>query len=243
MSKYIIRSGILISSMIASIFTLNAQESKKDSVYTYKEASSHGTGKFYMDREIARIISSTGSGWLDRSTRQEEENSNLAVEKMQLKPTDVVADIGAGTGYYSFKIAKYVPQGKVYAVEIQDPFLKMLNDRIRDSSSKNMEVIKGGEQTPNLPENSVDCALMVDVYHELMYPKEMLQAIAKSLKKGGRLILMEYRAEDAEIGILKLHKTSEKQIKKELEANGFRMVSNGKFLPIQHFFIFTKTAD
>ena len=213
---------------------------QQDSVYNYRTPSRHGIGKFYKGREIAAIMSSGGSGWLDRSTRQEEENSNLAVDQMNFPPGAVVADIGAGTGYYTFKIADKVKSGKVYAVEIQDRFIEMLNERITSRSAKNVEVVKGGIKSPNLPENSLDFALMVDVYHELEFPQEMLAAIRKSLRPGGKLILMEYRAEDEALQIIPLHKTSVKQLKKELEANGFRLAGRSDSLPIQHLLFFEK---
>jgi ubiquinone/menaquinone biosynthesis C-methylase UbiE len=217
------------------------QITQQDSVYNYRSPSRHGIGKFYKGREIAGIMSAGGSGWLDRSTRQEEENSNLAVDLMKFPIDAVVADIGAGTGYYTFKIAEKAQKGKFYAVEIQDRFIEILNERISSRAIKNVEVVKGGSQSPNLPANSIDYALMVDVYHELEYPQEMLRAIKQSLKPGGKLILMEYRAEDESIQIIPLHKTSIKQLKKELEANGFKLVSQIDKLPIQHLLFFERT--
>ncbi len=213
---------------------------QQDSVYNYRSPSRHGIGKFYKGREIAAIMSAGGSGWLDRSTRQEEENSSFAVDLMNFPPDAVVADIGAGTGYYSFKIAEKVKKGKVYAVEIQDRFIEILNERITSRNIRNVEVIKGGTQSPNLPVNAIDFALMVDVYHELEHPQEMLQAIKMSLKPGGKLILMEYRAEDESIQIIPLHKTSIIQLKKELEANGFKLANRSDSLPIQHLLFFEK---
>ncbi len=228
----------LVLFVLSSPTNLFCQEKHPDSVYTYRTVSSGGTGKFYYGREIAGMIDAAGADWLDRSNRQQQENSDLAVRYMHLKKNDLVADIGAGTGYYSFKIAKHLPEGKVFAVDVQDEFVEIIRSRIRDSGATNIEVVKGGVTTPNLPANSFDFVLMVDVYHELEYPHEMLTAIKKILKPGGKLILMEYRAEDPELRIRPLHKTSEKQIRKELEANGFRMIENGRFLPMQHFFVF-----
>jgi ubiquinone/menaquinone biosynthesis C-methylase UbiE len=218
----------------------NDNKGNQDSVYNYRSPSRHGIGKFYKGREIAGIMSAGGSGWLDRSTRQEEENSSLAVEQMRFESDAAVADIGAGTGYYTFKIAEKVKRGKVFAVEIQDRFIEILKDRISTKGVKNVEVVKGGTQSPNLPANSIDYALMVDVYHELEYPQEMLKAIKESLKPGGKLILMEYRAEDESIQIIPLHKTSIKQLRKELEANGFKLVGKSDSLPIQHLLFFQK---
>ena|SRR5665811_2294336 len=103
-----------------------------------------------------------------------------------------------------------------------------------------VEVIKGGEKSPNLPNDSLDLAIMVDVYHELLYPQEMLEEIKQSLKPNGKLLLIEYRGEDPELGIKKLHKMTVEQIDKELTANGFHLVQNGQFMRIQHFLVYEK---
>jgi len=208
--------------------------------YTYKPRSADGTGKFYADREIAQVIGPDGTAWLDRKDREKEENSNLSIEKMNLLPTSVVADIGAGTGYYTFKIAKKVPQGKVYAVEIQDELIRYLNNQKGELGATNVEVIKGDGKSPHLPDNSIDLAIMIDVYHELEYPKEMMHYISKALKSNGKILLLEYRAEDPKIPILPLHKMSIDQTNKEMAANGFKLSLDGEFLPIQHFLLYQK---
>jgi precorrin-6B methylase 2 len=213
-----------------------------DDSYTYKKPAPGGIGKVYMGREIAAIMASTGGSWLDRDTRQEEEDSPRTISNMALQPNSVVADIGAGTGFYTFQIAPEVPQGKVYAVEVQDRFVEKLKDRKEKEGAENVEVVKGGTQSINLPENSLDMALMVDVYHELEFPRELLQAIHKALKPDGRLLLLEYKAEDPDVRIRALHKMTASQIKKELEANGFRLQRQEDFLPIQHFMLFEKST-
>jgi SAM-dependent methyltransferase len=209
-------------------------------VYTYKTASEGGTGKFYMGREIAQVMSFEAADWLERSSRPKEENTDLAISNLPVTKNSIVADIGAGTGYYTFRIAKKVPDGKVYAVEIQDYAIRYLRARSIKLKQSNVKVLKGGEQSPNLPYNSIDLAIMVDVYHELLYPHEMLQAIRRSLKPNGRLLLIEYRAEDPKVEIKTLHKTSVAQVNKELAANGFRLIEDGEFMPIQHFLVFGK---
>jgi len=227
--------------LISFLFTLPAKSQPlKDSIYTYKKASPGGSGKFYKGREIARIMNFAGVDWLERSTRPEEENTNLAIEKLPVNKNSIVADIGAGSGYYTFRIAPKVPLGKVYAVEIQDDAIKYLQDRSKKLDQNNVIVVKGGEQSPNLPDNTIDLAMMVDVYHELLYPREMLQAIRRSLKPDGKLLLIEYRAEDPKVEIKPLHKTSVVQVSKELTANGFHLVEDGEFLRIQHFLVFQK---
>lgn len=217
-----------------------AQKNKNDSVYTYGAASQGGTGKFYMGREIAHVMGASNAAWLDRSSRPQEENTQLAIDKIAIAPTGVIADIGAGTGYYTFKLAPKVPKGKVYAIEIQDEMIAALNERKKKLNNTNVEVIKGTTTSVNVPENSVDLAIMVDVYHELEYPVEILESIKKSLKKDGELLLIEYKGEDSSVAIMPLHKTTVKQLNKELEANGFKLTYDGEFLPIQHFLIYKK---
>lgn len=211
--------------------------------YTYRQPAPGGTGKVYMGREIAAIMSATGGNWLDRDTRQEEENSPRTIGNMDLKPSSIVADIGAGTGFYTFQIAPKVPEGKVYAVEVQDRFVKALKERQEKEGAENVIVVKGDSQQINLPDSSLDIALMVDVYHELAYPVELLQAIHQALKPDGRLLLLEYKAEDPNVRIRALHKMSAAQIKKELEANGFRLQRQEDFLPLQHFMLFEKVPE
>lgn len=209
-------------------------------IYINRKPSRDGTGKIYMGREIAHVMGAGNATWLERNNRQQEENSNLAVSKMPLKQESRVADIGAGSGYYSFRIAPKLADGKVYAVEIQDELIAMLEKRKQELNNKNVEIVKGDSLSPNLPDNSIDLAIMVDVYHELLYPHEMLQSIRKALKPDGELLLLEYKAEDPAVAIKELHKMSVAQVNKELTANGFTLAQRGDFLPIQHFLLFKK---
>jgi SAM-dependent methyltransferase len=212
----------------------------KTAAYTFKSPHPDGIGKVYMGREIAGIMGSGGGNWLDRDTRQEEEDVTAAIARMPLSPASVVADIGAGTGYYSFRIAPRVPQGKVWAVEVQEEFIAALKKQKAGLGLNQVEVVQGSRRSPNLPEASIDLALMVDVYHELEFPQEMLRAIHQALKPEGKLLLLEYRAEDPAIPIKALHKMSAAQVNKELEANGFSLVKKEDFLPIQHFLLFAR---
>ncbi len=211
-----------------------------DTIYTYGHAASDGIGKFYKGREISFVMGAMGSDWLERDTRDIEEDTNKAIDSIQVSPNAVIADIGAGTGYYSFRLAKKVPNGKVYAVDIQDEMIYMLKERKLQLKDTIVEVIKSTIQSPNLPDNSVDLAIMVDVYHELEYPQEMLQALKKALKPTGKILLIEYRGEDPTVPIKPLHKTTITQLGKELKANGFTLVYKGDFLPIQHFLLYRK---
>ena len=234
--------GFLIISTVQIISPKQsiAQNRATDPLYTYRAATPGGTGKFYLGREIAHVMGAANSAWLDRASRPTEENTQLAIDKIKLPATGVIADIGAGTGYYTFKLAPKVPKGKVYAVEIQDEMIATLNERKNKLQATNVQVVKGNNTSPNLPINSIDLAIMVDVYHELEFPVETLQSISKSLKKDGQILLIEYKGEDPEVAIRPLHKTTVAQLNKELEANGFKLTYQGKFLPIQHFLLYKK---
>ena len=216
------------------------QKPATDSLYRYQKASRDGIGKFYMGREIAHIMGAAGSEWLERDNRNIEENTNLAIEKISLPVNGIVADIGAGTGYYSFKLSCKVPKGKVFAVEVQDEMISYLRNKKLLLKDSVVEIVKGSNHSPNLPDNSIDLAIMVDVYHELDFPAEMLQAIRKALKQNGKLLLIEFRGEDPSVPIKALHKTSVTQLNRELKANGFTLNYKGDFLPIQHFLLYEK---
>jgi precorrin-6B methylase 2 len=235
-----IRSAFLLGIVLACTSLEVQAQQQDDNIYTFKTASDGGTGKFYLGREIAHIMDFAGSPWLERNGRQVEENTNLAISKLPIDENSAVADIGAGTGYYTFKIYQKVPKGRVFAEEIQNDAVTYLKNKAGQLNASNVTVIKGNEKSPELKENSIDLALMVDVYHELSYPHEMLQSIKKSLKQKGKLLLLEYKAEDPKVDIKPLHKMTVEQVNKELTANGFHLVQDGEFLPIQHFLLYEK---
>lgn len=232
---------LIIIMLVLAGLTTSAQ--KRDSIYTYKIPSANGTGKVYMGREIAGIMSFDGVSWLERNSRSREENTELAISKLPVVRNSVVADVGAGSGFYTFRISPKVPEGKVYAVEIQDDAIAYLKNKVAELKANNVMVIKGSEKSPNLPENAVDLIIMVDVYHELLYPYEFLQAVKKALKPEGKLLLLEYKQEDPAVAIKPEHKMSVKQVEKELTAGGFRLIRNGQFMPIQHFLVFQKAGE
>jgi len=240
--KTVIKTAFVLP-LVFVVLTACSQPKKpqQNQVYISKTADPDGTGKVYLGREIATVMGAAGADWLERNNRQQEENTALAISKMPLTAAAaVVADIGAGTGYYTFRIAKKVPQGKVFAVEVQDGFINYLNQKKKELNQQNVQVIKGKDTSPNLPDASVDLAIMVDVYHELLFPHEVLQALHKALKPGGKFLLLEYRAEDPGIAIKELHKMSVTQVNKELTANGFKLYQRSEFLPIQHFLLYQK---
>jgi ubiquinone/menaquinone biosynthesis C-methylase UbiE len=236
MKKFLL--PVILLFFVSTLF--GQTQTKTDAIYTYKTPDRDGTGKVYMGREISQVMNFMGMSWLERSTRPQEENTELAIKNLPIDKKSVVADIGAGSGYYTFRIAKKVPEGKVYAVEIQDPAIKYLEDRSKELGFDNVVTIKGTEKSPMLPENSIDLAIMVDVYHELEYPHEVLQNIKKSLKPDGKLLLIEYRGEDPKVAIKRHHKMTVEQVTKELSANGFTLIQNGQFMKIQHFLVFEK---
>lgn len=199
-----------------------------------------GIGKFYMGREIARVMGYQGAEWLERPERVEEERPDEVVEQMKLKPTDVVADVGAGTGYFSFRIAPRVPQGKVFAVDLQPEMLAIIERRKKELKAENVFAVQSAETDTKLPENSVDVALMVDVYHEFSFPREMMLSLVKALKPGGRVVQIEYRGEDPDIPIKRLHKMTVAQCRKEMEVVGLVWKETKNFLPHQHFIVFER---
>jgi len=214
--------------------------SENDSIYTYKRGNPNGIGKFYEGREIARVMGYQGMAWLNRPEREKEENVSLLIKNMDIKPKAVIADIGAGAGYHVFKMAPLAKDGKVYAVDIQPEMLAEIKRLSEIQNVNNVQLVLGSEKSPNLPDNTIDKILMVDVYHEFSYPYEMLMEIKSSLKPNGRVYLIEYRAEDPKIPIKPIHKMSEKQAVKEFEIAGFKLIENIDNLPWQHCMVFQK---
>jgi ubiquinone/menaquinone biosynthesis C-methylase UbiE len=223
--------------------TVTVRAGRGDQVYQHGPATPDGIGKFYMGREIARVMGHLGAAWLERPEREQEEQPQKLIELMELRPADVVADIGAGTGYFSFRIARHVPEGKVLAVDIQPQMLDMLRRAAERRGVKNVEPVRGTTDDPKLPDGGADVALMVDAYHEFDQPREMMQGIVRGLKPGGRVVLVEYRAEDPEVPIKPLHKMTEAQAVKEMAAVGLKHVKTHADLPRQHVMIFQKPAE
>jgi precorrin-6B methylase 2 len=199
-----------------------------------------GIGKFYLGREIAHVMGHTGAGWLERPTRETEEAPQKLVEALNLKPTDVVAEVGAGTGYISFRMAQFVPQGKVLAVDVQPEMIEILEYLKQEHQVPQLQPILATEQDPRLAPESIDIAVMVDAYHEFAYPREMMVAIAQALKPHGRVALVEYRAENPFVMIKQLHKMSQRQVKKEMQAVGLTWQETKNSLPQQHLMLFEK---
>ena len=210
----------------------------------YETRANHdpnGTGKFYMGREIAQVMGPGGIEWLDRPEREEEEHPAKVLDSLDLRPGDVVADLGAGSGYFTFRIAPKVGKtGKVLAVEIQEAMLNTLRARATAMKATNVEVVRGSETDPHLPVSGVNLVLFVDVYHELAYPFEVMTKVREALKTGGRVVFVEYRKEDPAVRIKEVHKMSVEQLEREMNAVGLVHVRTVETLPLQHIVIFEK---
>jgi len=201
----------------------------------------NGTGRFYMGREIAQVMGAGGIEWLDRPEREDQEQPELVINAMGLHGGEVIADLGAGSGYFTFRLAAKVGStGKVLAVDIQDEMLETLRQRAVANGITNVEEVKASETDPHLPADGVDLVLMVDVYHELSYPYEVLTRVRDALKPRGRVVFVEYRKEDPHVPIKEVHKMSVEQLTKEMKAVRLTRVKTVETLPSQHIVIFEK---
>lgn len=210
--------------------------------YTTGTKSPDGLGKYYFGREIAHYMTHAGAPWLERPEREAEERPDLVLAALQLKPGDTVADIGCGTGYFSWRLASAVgPTGRVYGVEIQLTMLDLLAANMKSHGATNVTGVLGTVADPQLPA-PVDLALLVDVYHECSEPWEMIDAICRRLKPGGRIVFVEYRGEDPTVPIKTLHKMTEAQVIKEMTAQPLDYVETVRSLPRQHLIVFRKRA-
>lgn len=212
----------------------------------YEERADHdpnGTGVFYQGREIALVMGYQAAGWLDRPEREKEEEPAKLLAALDLKPGMVVADVGAGSGFHTFRMARQLGDaGKVLAVDVQPEMLKLIEVRAKREKVTTVVAVRGTEKDPNLPAGGVDLVLMVDVYHEFRWPYEMTEKLVAALKPGGRLVFVEFRAEDPAVPIKAVHKMSERQVIKELAAfPAVRHTRTVGTLPWQHVIVFTKT--
>ncbi|HUE95287.1 MAG TPA: class I SAM-dependent methyltransferase [Longimicrobiaceae bacterium] len=244
--RYLLLLASILGSLLggpsaaAAIQAAPAAATAADTLYEYRTATPDGIGKYYMGREISHVMGHLGAAWLERPTREREERTDLFIGRLTLQPGDVVADIGAGTGYFSFPIAERVPEGRVLAVDIQPEMLQIIEQRRRALGIDNVEPVEGTIADPRLPRGEVDLIFIVDAYHEFSHPREMGRAMFEALKPGGRLVLLEYRGEDPTVPIKLLHKMTEAQVRKELSSVGFQWVRTEDFLPQQHVLVFEK---
>lgn len=218
---------VIATALVVASLTLSAQQRSVHPV----------SGRVY-----AQTMSVEGAPWLERREREDEENPDLALRLLRIRNGATVADIGAGSGYYTIRLAKIVgPKGKVYASDIQSAMLTLLQQNVAKARVDNVIPVLGAIDDPKLPADSIDLAILVDVYHEFSEPQKMLQRIREALKPDGRLVLLEYRAEDPDVPILRDHKMSKAQVKQEVEHEGFKQSRVYDDLPWQHLLIFTKS--
>jgi ubiquinone/menaquinone biosynthesis C-methylase UbiE len=209
--------------------------------YAAVPASPDGIGKVHMGREIAQVMSYHGAPWLERAERMEEERTDRVLGALELTPGMTVADIGAGSGYYSWRMGERVGSGgTVYAVDIQPELIKILREQMSLRGAANVKAILGTTTDPRLPAGKLDLALMVDVYHEFEYPYEMLAAVVRALKPGGRLVFVEYRAEDPAVPIKAAHTMTEAQVRKEAALHPLEWLKTESKLPWQHVIVFRR---
>ena len=229
----------LLAILLAFLCNINATFAEDSAIYQQFAPTAEGTGKVYMGREIAHVMGYQGAAWLEREAREKEERTDILVKSLNLQSGMTIADVGAGTGYLSRRMADSIgAQGTVYAVDVQPEMIGKLKNL-----SKNHPTIKPILSTVNnikLPANSLDLAIMVDVYHELEYPREVTQSILAALKPNGRLVLVEYRAEDDSVPIKQTHKMTEAQVIKELTALPLQWQKTINSLPWQHVIVFIK---
>jgi FkbM family methyltransferase len=212
--------------------------------YSFGQPSRDGIGKFYMGREISHVMGHRGAGWLERASREREERTDLLLEALMLEPGDVVADIGAGTGYFSLPMARSVaPGGRVLAVDIQPEMLSIIERRAANEGITNIDLVLGTESDPKLPASGVDVVLMVDAYHEFSHPREVMEVVVDALSDRGLVVLVEYRGEDPRVPIKPLHKMTVEQATREMAAVGLERVKLVDILPQQHIMVFARAAD
>lgn len=239
-SRVLTRLMVLLPALCCRAADETPKADAGPSRYEYRQQHDpNGIGKFYLGREIARVHQA--ADWLERPEREAEEKPQRLLQALKLKPGEVVADIGAGTGFYSWRLAKEVGEkGLVYAVDIQQEMLDLLAGKMAELKITNVKGVLGTITDPKLPAHSVDLVLLVDVYHEFDHPYEMMQAICQALKPGGRVVLVEFRAEDPKVPIKEVHKMFEAQVRKEMSAQPLEWIETIDTLPWQHIIAFKR---
>jgi precorrin-6B methylase 2 len=229
---------------LLSLLALPAQAADSEARYQFKRPTPDGIGKVYRGREIAHVMGWQAASWLERPEREEEERVSEMIAELRLQPGMVVADIGAGSGYTTRRVAPILGTGgRVVAVDVQPQMLELLRKIPRKPGDAPIDVVLSSATDVQLAPASIDLAFMVDVYHELEYPHEMLASLVRALKPNGQLVFVEYRAEDAQVPIKTLHKMSEKQVRLEAEQQGLSWQRTSRRLPWQHMVFFRKAAS
>jgi SAM-dependent methyltransferase len=231
----------LVLSAFVSPIPAIAQDSVAMPLYREGRGSADGIGKFYQGREIAAVMGFEGAPWLERPSRASEERPELLVEELHLQPGMTVADIGAGSGYLSRRMAPIIGRGRIFAVDVQPQMVALLTELSQKPEFKNIVPILGDTEDVKLPLASLDLAVLVDVYHELAYPYEVMQSLIRALRPGGRVVLVEYRGEDPAVPIKALHKMSVAQIRREMSMLPLTWERTSERLPMQHIVVFRKS--
>jgi SAM-dependent methyltransferase len=242
MSSIVAALCLVLGIFAAPLPEANAENSAAVPLYREGQGSPDGIGKFYQGREIAAVMGFEGAPWLERPSRASEERPDLLVEELHLQPGMTVADIGAGSGYLSRRLAPVVAPGRVFSVDVQPQMVALLRELSQKPEFKNLVPIQGATDDVKLPPASIDLAVFVDVYHELAYPYEVMRSVIRALKPGGRVVLVEYRGEDPAVPIKLLHKMSEAQIRREMSVLALTWERTAARLPMQHIVVFRKIA-
>ena len=241
MPRTLVAAGAALSLLVGVAPTTAADVVNPPAVYERTAPSADGIGKRYMGREIAQVMGWQGAAWLERAEREREERTDLLLTELALKPGMVVADVGAGTGYIARRMAtQIVPTGVVYAVDVQPEMIRLLEALATQAKLPQIKPVLGAVDDVRLPAASIDLAIMVDVYHELEFPREVLASIVRALKPGGRVVFVEYRAEDPRVPIKALHKMSQAQVRREAGALALTWERTAGGLPWQHMVVFRK---
>jgi FkbM family methyltransferase len=217
---------------------VNGQGSGGGGVYQTGPRTADGTGKYYLGREISQVMGHRGVDWLERRDREREERTDLLLDYLVSLDGSTYADIGAGSGYFTLPLAERIDSARVLAVDIQPEMLRRMARRAEEAGIENVELVEGEVDDPRLPAGTVDVVFLVDAYHEFSHPREMMLGVVASLREGGRVVLVEYRGEDRSVPIKPLHKMTERQVRREMEAVGLAWQATEAFLPRQHVMVF-----
>ena len=242
MSSIVAALWLALAALVSPLATAIAEDSVAKPLYREGRGSPDGIGKFYQGREIAAVMGFEAAPWLERPGRASEERPDLLVKELHLQSGMTAADIGAGSGYLSRRMAPIVEPGRLFAVDVQPQMVALLTELSHKPEFKNLVPIQADTDDVKLPPASIDLAVLVDVYHELAYPYEVMRSLIRALKPGGRVVLVEYRGEDPAVPIKPLHKMSEAQIRREMSVLRLTWERTSERLPLQHIIVFRKPA-